>query len=522
MSRATVADTRSFDAEQEQGPSLSVIRLIHRGPDGYAPFAAKQAGEWRELGALSLSALNGGQQALFPELFAALERDGYFGLNSSFRRGRGRVVGTRQEWKPVPPNHPTFGNAAFDFPGAQHLVERPVLAREHPETRLPYAEHSLASLRWLNVAHCDVDCYKAGFSVGDAFGHIVNAQDAGTLPPASLFARSGRGLWAFWLLRDVLNPADGEVELHGARHTSETPQRASARALALYARVQRAITDRLAHLGADMGALDGARFAPVPGTVKTTTETRVQYMVQFDADGHVVSYTLTTLAQALDLELREREHPVVEAALTTAATGKHPGLSAAGKRGWTALHRYYLRDFEVLLRLRGGGFASGHRHRGLFLYAVVLKRNGMTRFDVDARVLNVARCSQPDADGTRITNAEARAIVRDAFKSRTIPLNAASMFSALEVTDVEASYLQHIRRGAPAAPTTTRTTADRLAAIQAIVARLGTVPSTRTMAAYIQAQGLPGNFTTISRDYQKLGLQPARKAGRPKKAPGLF
>lgn len=522
MSKATLADTRSLYAEQEQGPSLSVIRLIHRGPDGYAPFAAKQAGEWRELGALSLSALNGGQQALFPELFAALERDGYFGLNSSFRRGRGRVVGTRQEWQPVPPNHPTFGNAAFDFPGAQHLVERPVLAHAHPETHLPYAEHSLASLRWLNVAHCDVDCYKAGLSVGDAFGHIVNAQDAGTLPPASLFARSGRGLWAFWLLRDVLNPADGEVELHGARHTAETPQRASARALALYCRVQRAIADRLAHLGADMGALDGARFAPVPGTVKTTTDVRVQYMVNFDADGSVISYTLTTLAQALQLELREREHPVVEAALTTAATGKHAGLSAAGKRGWTALHRYYLRDFEVLLRLRGGGFASGHRHRGLFLYAVVLKRNGMARFDVDARVLDVARRSQPDAGGERITDAEARAIVRDAFKSRTIPLNAASMFSALEVTDVEASYLQHIRRGAPAAPTTTRTTADRLAAIRAIVARLGTVPSTRTMAAYIKAQGLPGNFTTISRDYQKLGLQPVRKAGRPKKAPGLF
>ena len=128
------------------------------------------------------------------------------------------------------------------------------------------------ALRWLNVCHVDIDCYKVGLSVGDALGAIVNLQDAGILPAATMFARSGRGLWVFWYLVDEGNPVSGTRTLYNAEHGPSTPQRAHGRAIALYARVQWALADRLAHLGADIGALDGCRFAPVPGTLKTATE----------------------------------------------------------------------------------------------------------------------------------------------------------------------------------------------------------------------------------------------------------
>lgn len=501
---------------QELGPQLSIIRSIHRGPDGYISFAAKRDGEWHELGALHIPSIENDHQPMIPELLDNLKLDGFFSLNTTFRRSRGRVVGTRMDWQPVPVAHSEYGDAASDFPGALHGVEKPIYSRTHPQTQLPYAQHTLDALRWLNVAHVDIDCYRLGLTVGDALGAIIDMQDAGQLPPATMFARSGRGLWAFWYLLDVGNPATGSIQLFNATHTPHTPQRAHARAVAMYARIQKALADKLAHLGADIGALDGARFAPVPGTVKSSTDTSVEYWVQ-GAHGHGFAYTLPELAQGLQLELREREHPVVEQALATDAT-KHAGLSAAGKRGWIALHRYYLKDFEILLRLRGGGFLPGHRHRGLYLYAVVLRRNGMGKLDAEARILDAARRSRPDRTGGTVTVAEARAIVRDAFKGRTIPLNAGSLFAELQVTSTEASYLTHIRPTPAPAPVTRRTTQERRDAIQAIVQRLGRVPPTREMAGYTTAQGFPGNWTTIATDYQKLGLTPVKKAGRPKKA----
>jgi hypothetical protein len=495
-----------------RGPDLSVIRSFHRGPDGFIPFAAKRDGAWHELGAWRISS----DQPMIPELLESLALDGYFGLNTSFRPARGRVVGTRSVWEPLPLSHPEYGALGADFPGAEHLVDKPIVATTHPETHLPFAAHTINALRWLNVCHVDIDCYKVGLSVGDTIGALVDMQDAGQLPPATMFARSGRGVWAFWYLLDPGNPLTGSINLFNATHTPTTPQRAHPRAMAMYARVQRALADRLAHLGADLGALDGARFAPVPGTVKSSVDAKVEYWLQ-GAHGHGFAYTLPEMARHLGLELLEREHPVIERALTTEAT-KHQGLSAAGKKGWAALHRYYLKDFEKLLRLRNGGFAHGIRNRGLYLYASVLRRNGMDRLSVEERIIKAAHCSRPDSRGDKLTVADARAIVAAAFKaSRMLGFRSANLYAELRVTPVEATYLTQIRPTAAASPTP-RTTKERQAEILAIVQRLGRVPPTREMAGYTAAQGFPGNWTRIAHDYQVLGLTPAKKAGRPKKS----
>jgi hypothetical protein len=46
----------------------------------------------------------------------------------------------------------------------------------------------------------DIDFYKLGLSLGQAVGSILDAQEQGVVPPASLLMSSGRGVWAFWLL----------------------------------------------------------------------------------------------------------------------------------------------------------------------------------------------------------------------------------------------------------------------------------------------------------------------------------
>lgn len=492
----------------QQGPNGPIIHGIHRGPDGYIPVATKRDGAWAELGAVPVN------QPLIPQLLDHLTTDGYFALNTSFGTGK-RTTGTRKVWKPLPKVHPEYGPIGLDFPGAVEQVEVPTVSRTHPVTGLPFQRHDSNALRWLNVCHVDIDCYNVGLSVGDTVGAIINMQNAGQLPPATMFARSGRGLWAFWLLLDPDNPTSGTKTVHNAHHTPTTPQRAHPRAVAFYAKVQAALADRLRHLGADLGALDGCRFAPVPGTLKTATDTRVEYWVQ-GTHGHGFAYTLRNLATALDLEIRDREHPAIEAALTT-DPAKHAGLSAAGKKGWKAKYRYLLADVQILLNLRGGGFHA-NRHRSLFLYATILRCNGMDQFEeVEPRIIDTARKSRPDAQGGIVTDAEARAAVRSAFKKMHYPLNAGRLYEAFRVTDRESTYLQHIR-ATPPAPAKRRTAADRHAAIRAIVQQLGRVPSTREMAEFTTAQGFEANFTSIWRDYKALGLNPQKKAGRPKRS----
>ena len=492
----------------QQGPNSTIIGAIHRGDRGYVPLARKVDGAtWEELGAAPIN------QPIIPQLLDHLASDGYFALNTSFGTGR-RTTGTRMARKPLPLDHPEFGPIGRDFPGSTGLVEVPVVSGKHQVTGLPYQQHQSNDLRWLNVCHVDIDCYNVGLSVGDALGAIIDMQDAGQIPPATMFARSGRGLWAFWYLLDPGNPETGTVTLYNAVHTPTTPQRAHPRAVAFYAKVQAALADRLRHLGADLGALDGCRFAPVPGTLKTTANTRVEYWVQ-GARGHGFAYTLRNLATALELESREREHPAIEAALTT-DPAKHAGLSAAGKKGWKAKYRYLLADMQILLNLRGGGFHA-NRHRSLFFYATLLRCNGMDRFETETRIRDAARKSRPDAQGGIVTDAAAITAARSAFKSQHVPLSAARLYAEFRVTDREASYLSHIRATSTAPSTRRRTTEERHGVIRAIVAQLGRVPPTREMAGYTTAQGFEVNHTSIWRDYKTLGLDPPKKTGRPKK-----
>jgi len=55
-----------------------------------------------------------------------------------------------------------------------------------------------------------MDCHKLGIDTGTAIGSIIRAQDDGIIPPASVLIRSGRGVWAIWLLngRDYKAPKE--------------------------------------------------------------------------------------------------------------------------------------------------------------------------------------------------------------------------------------------------------------------------------------------------------------------------
>jgi hypothetical protein len=95
----------------------------------------------------------------------------------------------------------------------------------------------------------DIDHHKLGMDTGTVIGKIINLQDSGQLPHASMIVRSGHGIWLLWLIHDV--------------ESEDISQRAFPDKLEIYARIQAAIIERLSHLGADMAARDAARHLRV-------------------------------------------------------------------------------------------------------------------------------------------------------------------------------------------------------------------------------------------------------------------
>lgn len=529
-----VANTRSIDAKRsgcqqatgawastlktygETGVSDAPIHAIHRGDRGAIPLARKKDKglTWEPLGALTVGA------PLLPELFRLLARDAYFGLNSSYGKPAPKPVERKRSlWQPIA-GQPHNAGARSIFGCCprgeeQVTVTTRTWTMKHPTTGLPLVEHSNSTLRWLNVAYADLDCYKLNLTVGDALGALVTMQDNGDLPPVSLLARSGRGLWAFWLLRDVLNPDDGERLVHGAMHKPNTPQRATRHALRDYAAVQSAIVRKLEHLGADLGAVDGPRYAPVPGTKKTKAgSSQVLYWIQATDNG-IPSYTLPELKAALNVQ-DAPAHPKIDAAFSKApldAQQQH------GKRGHRQRWAYVVLELEALFTLRNGYGNATSRHQAALWHAAALKRSGIELPEVKHRVREFWQRSRYRR-GDVLVNADLDDVLKQAAKKQTqfTRLRRETYLRALNVTDAELSYMDAAanRRTPPPPPAAARQQQRLDAILQAVNDTFeGKPPSVRAMCEHLSCLGLDsGNHSTVHRDYRHLGIKPAGKPGR--------
>jgi hypothetical protein len=230
----------------------------------------------------------------------------------------------------------------------------------------------------------------------------------------------------------------------------------------------------------------------------------------------MTAYTLPQLAGALGLELSPTAHPVIVRALPANEQDAKQAAIAAGRKGHRIRWQHTLTDFLTLLRLRGGGFDAGCRHKGGFYLARVLVGAGMDDAAVLAHLSTfAAKCRPP------LTERDVLDAVRQAKRPRKGQHVSHQRLSLeLGVTDTEASYLQHWVP--PAAPVQPRraTPDERRAAIVQLVSQLGHVPPTRNMAAWLNARGIEGNFTTVALDYRALGLTPEKpQGGRPPKLP---
>jgi len=451
-------------------PDPVPILQIHRRHDGWISFHRKdEAGKHEDLFSVRARDIDN----YFPSMSPLLERDSYFSINASYRGKHG-------------------------------------VAKNSPRSLyLPLAEHKTQNLRWLTACFADIDCHYLGLTTGQAIGAIVDAQDEGRIPPASMLTRSGRGIWAFWILVDD--------EDH------YKPVRAWPDKIRTWCNIQNHIGRELASIGADANARDPVRITRVPGSINTKSRKRVSYWIQGDEDGRRYVYGLSELAELLGVRIPQRT-PKLEAEVETFERKRAKGA-------WTGRWINARENFERLWEMRGT-FGPGTRNAAVFLYVTFLR--GL-RLDDEAIWPEAWRLfesmEQPASD--RFTKDELKAAVRSAKGAGNVSNQRIS--DMLDVTPDESLVLTSGRGWPPASRFGGKQPEQALSAkekirrrrdlLRAKVNTLETWPGLAVLAEWLTEQRVECTINTVKADLEALGIRnPKSRPRKPKRerGPGLF
>ncbi len=283
----------------------------------------------------------------------------------------------------------------------------------------------------LGATFVDIDCGRdvSDCSAEEAADVLDELVETGRLAQPSMFQFSGRGLWAFWLLRDEEDP-------------STTPF-ANAENRELWSALQQVTADAIARefpgLRLDRPAGDLARVTRLHGSVNPSAERRVHYELLPGPDGEPIRYSLAELADfyglrrparsrslgeseedrrdvALEAHRRFRDEREEERQRREAArAGVHPRLSELGRQGHVTLWRNRLRFLDrVRVEVHGGVIPCGHRNRMLTAYAYCYAKLTRDLSEIAEKVVTIGRkfCEQPAED--RMTDAELLGITKHA------------------------------------------------------------------------------------------------------------
>ena len=444
------------------GPQLFPIKALHRH-DGYIAFAVKNGDDFRPAFSIRASALD----SYFPEFRRSLVKDSFVSLNGSYCLAHGKTG-------------------------------------DHG-----YPKHRNDTLRYLCACYADLDFYNLGLTFGETMKAITDLCEAGTLPWASMIVKSGRGMWLLWLLHDEKDPTKAHLGAY-PDNPNDNYQ--------LYAKINLAIGQRLAQLGADAAARDGARFCRMPGSFRTDVEQEIRWSIHGNGDC-AYSYSLKELAGFFEIARSVSRSPREREALGEAR--KECGNRS---KGWHAAARNTLAAFATLKDWRGGGFDKGHRNYAAMIFATLLHRNGESRADARKALLEMAEHCRPT-----LSASECAATIKSVYrqprgKNKT---SYHGMADALDVVPEEAEAIsQQIGRPFPAAahfgvwvPVTTQAGGEKRSTkqlnrweeIRAIIREHETqgvivIPSYRAMKALLYKRGIEASHVTIKADYKALGI----------------
>jgi hypothetical protein len=285
----------------------------------------------------------------------------------------------------------------------------------------------------LGATFVDIDCgrRRSDWSAWEATEILRDLVQRGLLARPSMLQYSGRGLWAFWLLRDEQDP-------------STTPF-ANADNRELWTSLQQRTADTIAtefpSLKLDRLAGDLTRVTRLHRSVNAAADRRVHYELLPGPAGEPVRYSLEELAGfyglprpartwvpveaeedrrdwALEAHRRRQDEREEERQRREAArAGVDPRLSDLGRQGHIKLWRNRLRFLDrARVEVHGDVIPCGHRYRMLSAYAYCYAKLTRDLSELAGRVATIGRkfCEQPAED--RITDAELRGITEHALE----------------------------------------------------------------------------------------------------------
>jgi len=366
---------------------------------------------------------------------------------------------------------------------------RPGFQQSRVEPKFRSAKWGNKELRWLTACYVDIDCYKMGITAGQAIGVVVDAQDRGAIPPASMLTRSGRGIWCWWFLRDDDN----------AGH----PARAWPEAVATYRRIERQLVRTFSSIEPDRAAVDPSRVSRVPGSLNRKAHVRVGYWIQRDTSGKPFVYKLDDLAVRLGVtptRLPEGMQRVLD-----------PKRNERAKRGYKALWATRLGKIVKLIAKRGR-INEGCRNHCALLLATFMERNKIDVAEIEDTLwkFGQAQCEPPMLPSE----------MEDAFNKRRdyTQFSDFTIGEWLKITPEESEEI-----GWPAAGSRTaaddsmlRTRKDaararRLAVAGMVEGKAGAgMPTLRAIAEALEEMGIDTCVGTIRKDLRLLGVRNPR------------
>lgn len=421
------------------GPSFDPIERIHRDDDSYVAFMKMveviRDGEKKKEVLADCCVRAGSLRDVFPQFRAEFDandgNDYYYSLHSFFRPRSGVW------WKSM---------------------------------GLPRADRHKRNAQRLNVAFADLDGYKVGLNFGDVVGRLISMQDDGLIPPVSMYVRSGQGAWCIWYLID--------------RPGSHMPPTAHTHRMVLWDAIQQAVHDRVAEIGADIGAKDASRVCRVPGSFNPKSGTRVTYLCQFAADGREFEYTMEDLSNGLGVKTR-----TPKPSSPSTPRPKDYRVKAAQR---DRARRLRLADFRLLRQVRGH-FSDGCRNAAALIYAWLLHTNGYDEESIKYEVTRLARECDPPLTDDRIKAAIKSSTNISKMSDRTIA-------NKLFVTPDEAKEIYRFSAMPIGVPILKVSVAERKRQLLNIVNAAGRDLSLHDIQIALARKGISVSKPTLSRD----------------------
>lgn len=491
---------------------------IHRGdPDGFVGFTS--IGErydgsrgWREHGMVRVRDVREWLPGILTQFVA---RDGYFSVNT-FR------TSSAKPWKRTGLHYPLRQGWNCLELGACYAdldVNRPDEEHKRPGASMTWQDAQIEALR---------------------------RQRDGLIPPFSMMACSGRGVYLLWLLKDSRDPDRLPPGIPALQRR--------------YKAINKALHQRLYGLGVDQTNMV-TQVIRVPGSLHTGVMRRVTYSVTVQGDdGGRLAYTLPELESMLALDAapvdslpdslrRQALLPAAPVEIRTAGRptkerGSRPHYRAQYERtnALRAADLATIEDWRGGWRHGGTAYPDGHvsigREKLLRLYADWLHGSGVDRDQVQAAVATMAANCKPsypsDSKDAAIDSIMADTYGGDPAKHfKNVPnsrlldwlgINAGTDGALLDsLQTILPANVKRARRDST--PKQADFTAERRALIQEIRERhAGNVPALRPMAAALAAlssvnpkNNRPWSHEIIRADYDALGIPPPT-AGRRRKS----